>query len=95
MLTLDMLKRAVEAQADGTARLEVERALLYGAWQEVRPAKDWAPINKTLDTQLCDYSADVIARAVAYFTGTPGEITTLGGTKFLVQSIGRAGPCGP
>lgn len=100
MLTIEMLRRAVEAQETATAKLEVERALLLGAWQAVRPAKDWkGPISKTIDPELCDYSAEVIVRAVGYFTGT--EATALpvpvgGRVHFIVQSVGyRAGPCGP
>lgn len=97
-ITLDVLKRAVEAQLDPISALLVERAILLGAYNlVVKP--DSGDVRGAIDaivySATCDYSPDIIKRAVTFFTATECTFETLNACEWRFRSVGyRAGPAG-
>ena len=95
-ITLDSLRRAVEAQSDPLTGMLVERAILHGAFRLVADKNDWrAPIDAVVHADLAEFDGEVIARAVQFFTGTDAAVVETD-AGLHVRAIGyRAGPCGP
>jgi len=96
-ITMQMLKQATDAVGGGVRGMLLEKAILKGAFDVVADKEDWrAPIDAVVDPSTCEYDADVIAHAIAFFTGTIAEFFAQPCGEYSVRAIGyRGGPAGP
>lgn len=94
-ITLNDVRRAVEAQPDAATRGLVERALMIPAFDLVKNSRDWkAPIMRDVRLAHCDYEPEVIAHAIGFFTATTAkvEISADGEIATFTADGYRAGP---
>lgn len=94
-ITMEILKRAVDAQPDFLDGMLVEKAILLGAFNLVSNKQDWkAGIKADIVSAVCEYDAEVIRRAVEFFTATIPDITVIDGMIHVRGKGYRAGPAG-
>ena len=93
-LSVKSLEAAVKA-LPGMQGMLLEKQVLLSAMRLVENKKDSrGPIDARIHADLCEVDADVIVRAVEFFTATTPKVTREG-EYLVVKSAGyRAGPAG-
>ena len=94
-LTLKSLEVAVAALPKMQGML-LEKIILSKAFSLVENKADWkGPINAKVATDFCEVDADVICRAVEFFTATTAKVTKNDDGSMTVTAKGyRAGDAG-
>lgn len=97
MITMEDIKRCMDAQPDKLSAANVEGVFMKAAFDHVCDKDDWkAPIDTMHNQRTCEFSLDVIEAAVEYMTATKAKFISHGYPWVQVKAAGyRAGPAGP